>query len=73
MDEQNAATTFYSGGVERVPTSNDYCIVIKDESHDNATTRYIYNNNWEYQYTVNQTAFTAEQVAAINSGITSDL
>ena len=43
--ELDAATTFYSGGVERVPTRNDYCIVLKDESHDNATTRYIYNNN----------------------------
>lgn len=43
--ELDAATTFYSGGVERVPTRNDYCIVIKDESHNNATTRYIYNNN----------------------------
>lgn len=43
--ELDAATTFYSGGSVRVPTRNDYCIVIKDESHDNATTRYIYNNN----------------------------
>lgn len=43
--ELTSATTFYSGGVERVPTRNDYCIVLKDESHNNATTRYIYNNN----------------------------
>ena len=71
--ELTAATTFYSGGVERVPTRNDYCIVIKDETHDNATTRYIYNNNWEYQYTINETPLTAEQLAALNSGITSDL
>ena len=71
--ELTSATTFYSGGEVRVPTRNDYCIVLKDESHENATTRYIYNNNWEYQYTVNQTAFTAEQIAAINSGITKDL
>lgn len=71
--ELTAATTFYSGGVERVPTRNDYCIVIKDETHDNATTRYIYNNNWEYQYTINETPLTAEQLAAINSGITSEL
>ena len=71
--ELTAATTFYSGGVERVPTRNDYCIVIADETHDNATTRYIYNTNWEYQYTINETPLTAEQLAAINSGITSSL
>lgn len=71
--ELDSTTTFYSGGVERVPTRNDYCIVIKDETHDNATTRYIYNNNWEYQYTINETPLTAEQLAAINSGITSEL
>jgi len=66
-----AATTFYSGGVVRVPTKNDYTIVLSDEQHDNATTRYIYNNGWEYQYTVNETAMTQAQLNAINSGITS--
>ena len=71
--ELTSATTFYSGGAVRVPTRNDYCIVAKDEDHDNATTRYIYNNNWEYQYTINETPLTAEQLAAINSGITADL
>ena len=71
--ELDSTTTFYSGGVERVPTRNDYCIIIKDETHDNATTRYIYNTNWEYQYTINETPLTAEQLAAINSGITSEL
>ena len=71
--ELTSATTFYSGGAVRVPTRNDYCIVAKDEDHDNATTRYIYNNNWEYQYTINETPLTAEQLAAINSGITASL
>lgn len=71
--ELTSATTFYSGGEVRVPTRNDYCIVAKDEDHDNATTRYIYNNSWEYQYTINETPLTAEQLAAINSGITADL
>lgn len=71
--ELTSATTFYSGGSVRVPTRNDYCIIIKDETHDNATTRYIYNTNWEYQYTINETPLTAEQLAAINSGITSEL
>lgn len=68
--ELNAATTFYSGWVQRTPTRNDYCIVQADENHDNATTRYIYNASWEYQYTVNETALTTAQLNALNSGIT---
>ena len=66
-----AATTFYSWWVVRVPTKNDYTIVLADEQHDNATTRYIYNNSWEYQYTVNETALTQAQLNALNSWITS--
>lgn len=69
--ELSAATTFYSGGVARTPTRNDYCIVAADENHDNATTRYIYNSGWEYQYTVNETALTTAQLNALNSWITS--
>ena len=66
------AQVYYSGGEVRVPTRNDYLIVRVDELHDNATTRYIYQNGgWEYQYMVNETALTAAQLAAINSGITS--
>jgi hypothetical protein len=44
---------------------------LDDENHDHATTRYIYNTNWEYQYTVNETALTTAQVNALNSWITS--
>lgn len=70
--ELSTAVTFYSGGVARTPTRNDYCIVVADENHDNATTRYIYQNNqWEYQYTVNETALTTAQLNALNSWITS--
>lgn len=65
-----AATTFYSGWVVRVPTKNDYTIVLDDENHDHATTRYIYNSGWEYQYTVNETALTQAQLNALNSWIT---
>lgn len=65
--ELDAATTFYSGGEVRIPTKNDYTIVLSDDTHDNATTRYIYNNGWEYQYTVNETALTQAQLNAINS------
>lgn len=74
--ELNSATTFYSGGVVRIPTRNDYCIVEADESKrdpitgEDPTTRYIYNNGWEFQYIVNKTALTADQLAALNSGVT---
>lgn len=72
--ELDNATEFYSGGEVRVPTRNDYCIVLEDETKDNSTTRYIYQNNqWEFQYIVNETPLTSEQVKALNSGITPEL
>lgn len=75
--ELNAATTFYSGGAVRTPTTNDYCIVLADETKQSETgvdptTRYSYQSNqWEYQYTINDTPLTAAQLSAINSGVTS--
>lgn len=76
--ELTNATVFYSGGQVRVPTKNDYCIVLEDETKTtslgvNPTTRYTYNDQWEYQYIVNNTALTQAQVNAINSGITKDI
>ena len=74
------ATVFYSGGQERIPTQNDYCIVLADGSHPNSlgepTTRYTYqgtypNGQWDFQYVVNNTSLTQAQINAINSGITS--
>lgn len=65
--ELNAATTFYSGGAVRTPTTNDYCIVLADETKQSETgvdptTRYSYQGSqWEYQYTVNDTPLTAAQ------------
>lgn len=71
----DATTTFYSGGEVRVPTRNDYCIVLADETKtdpvtgENPTTRYIYQTNgWEFQYVVNKTTLTAAQLATLNSG-----
>lgn len=75
--ELNAATVFYSGGQIRVPTRNDYTVVLADESKiENGvapTTRYLYYNGWNYQYVVNNTALTAAQWKAINSGITAEI
>lgn len=72
------AETVYSGTTERTPTRNDYAIVAKDETHGNATTRYVYqgtygdDGQWAFQYVVNEESLTQAQIAAINSGITSD-
>lgn len=80
-----AAATFYSGGATRVPTQNDYAIVLADESQPKGvdgeypTTRYSYqggtypNGQWDFQYVVNNTSLTQAQVDAINSGINSTL
>ena len=53
------ATTYYSGGVVRVPTRNDYAVVLADETHDGAEYRYIYavpdgstTGQWEAQYPI---------------------
>lgn len=76
--ELDSTTVFYSGGQVRTLTRNDYCIVLADESkidpetQEVPTTRYIYQNAWQYQYTVNKTSLTAEQLKAINSGITEE-
>lgn len=78
------ASTFYSGGQARVPTQNDYAIVLADESQpvgvdgSYPTTRYSYqggtypNGQWDFQYVVNNTSLTQAQVNAINSGITAE-
>ena len=84
--ELDAATVVYSGGEVRVPTRNDYVVVLDDETQPKdvdgtyPTTRYIYNvaegattGQWEFQYVVNNTALTADQLKAINSGITTEL
>ena len=69
--ELAAATVFYSGWVVRVPTRNDYTIVLDDETHNDEVTRYIYNSGWEYQYTINESPLTQAQLDALNSWITS--
>lgn len=77
--ELTNATTFYSGGQVRVPRRNDYCNVLADESQPAdslghyPTTRYLYNNGWEFQFVISTISLTNEQLAALNSGITSTL
>ena len=74
---------FWNAGVERIPTKNDYLVVLQDETKTSAlgvypTTRYVYQGEWptgqfEFQYIVNNTALTQAQVDAINSGITKSI
>lgn len=78
--ELTSATTFYCGGVVRVPTRNDYCTVLSDESQPQdqfgqyPTSRYTYQGNqWELSFVVNNTSFTAAQLNALNSNITATL
>lgn len=61
----------YSGA----KTNNDYAFVIGQDSAGNTEyNRYKYNgSSWEYEYTLNNSSFTAEQWAAINSGATATL
>ena len=58
----------YSGTV----TNNDYAFVVGTDSAGNTTyNRYKYNGNtqqWVYEYTLNNSSFTAAQWATINSG-----
>ena len=57
------------------PSNNDYGFVIGTDEEGNTTyNRYKYVSSlssWEYEYTLNNSSFTAAQWAAITSGITS--
>lgn len=65
---------------QQVPSlkDNDYAFVIVADSQGNpeyARYKYVSTNNptWGFEYTLNNSSFTAEQWAAINSGISSAL
>ena len=60
------AQTYYSGGVARVPTRNDYAVVLADEAHGGAEYRYIYavpdgatTGQWEAQYPIETNDYVA--------------
>lgn len=56
------------------PTNNDYAFLQTTDSAGNRQyDRYKYSssdNQWHYEYTLNNSSFTAEQWATINSGLT---
>lgn len=63
------------------PTPNDYLVIIADETQNGGTWRYKYTglwseqgkDGWKAEYQINETPLTAEQLAALNSGITAEL
>lgn len=63
------------------PTNNNYLVVVGDETQDGGTWRYKYvddgsaynKNKWKVEYKINETPMTADQLEALNSGITSTL
>ena len=59
------------------PHNNDYGYVISvDQQGNQSYDRYKYNGStsaWEFEYSLNNSSFTAEEWAAIQSGITSAL
>jgi len=69
------ATVFYHGGVEYIPTQNDYCNILSDEGAPHpwtgGQTRHKYSNGqWEFEFGINNEPFTAAENAAIQSGVT---
>jgi hypothetical protein len=65
------AGAWYHGGASYTPTKNDYAIFINT---DNSVWRASFNGDlWSPAYKVNDTPFTAAQLAALNSGITENL
>lgn len=56
-------------------TLNDYAFVVGSDSAGNVVyNRYKYNGSaWVFEYTLNNSSFTSEQWAAIQSGITAEL
>ena len=73
----------YIGGIKRMPLSNDYCVVLSDEtiyerypeSYDTSavyTTRYSWVTDPKTKYVINNSPYTAIQWQAINSGVTKE-
>lgn len=72
-------TAYFKGtfnSVDELPTddvtNNDYAFVVGQDSEGNITyNRYKFNgSSWVFEYTLNNSSFTADQWATINSGVT---
>lgn len=66
------AEKYYYNGLEYSPTKNDYAVVSNYESGMPA--RFLYTGNqWAFQYKFSNLQLSSTQMAALNSGITSDI
>ena len=76
----STATAEFRGTVENLEDLNNLTTDIndyafykhKDESGNTVFDRYKFTDKWEYEYTLNNSSFTAEQWATINSGLTAN-
>lgn len=77
-DISNLSSAIATAGYS-TPNNNDYCFVITEDNAGNTIyDRYKYtvvNNSgsWDFEYSLNNSSFTAEQWESISSGITSSL
>ena len=77
----STATAEFRGTVENLSDLNNLTANINDyafykhidESGNTLFDRYKFTDKWAYEYTLNNSSFTAEQWSAINSEITSNL
>lgn len=75
LNDLLTATTVYHGGVAYMPTAKDYATVLVDPTapapFTNGTVRRTYDGAvWAYSYGINEQPLTADQIAALGSGIT---
>ena len=76
----STATAEFRGTVENLEELNNLTADIndyafykhKDENGNTVFDRYKFIDKWEYEYTLNNSSFTAEQWATINSGLTAN-
>jgi hypothetical protein len=62
---------WFNKGVEYTPDKNDYALVRDDDGY---TWRVMFDGaQWDVQFKINDTVLTADQILAINSGITDGL
>ena len=62
---------WFIDGVSGTPSNNDYAIFI--ESDNSVWRAKFISNMWIKEYKINDTPFTAAQIAALNSGVTSQI
>ena len=64
----NSSAVYYSGGLPRTPSRNDYAVVLADESHSSEQWRYVYSvsesggtsaGQWDAQYRITMSDYNS--------------